>query len=75
MLMKVFEADYMMRVKKDLGESDSVISSQLLEHIEEDEPEALQSIPSATINRYLGHCMRLSTAYREGIQYGTNDFQ
>ena len=37
-------------------------------------PEALNSVSSATINRYYNHCLRIMEAYAEGFKYGTKTF-
>ena len=37
-------------------------------------PEALNSVSSATINRYYNHCVQIMEAYAEGFKYGTKTF-
>jgi hypothetical protein len=37
--------------------------------------EALHSIHGVTLDQYFKHYMRILTVFREGIQYGTKDFQ
>jgi len=37
-------------------------------------PAALDSVSSASINRYYHHCMRIMAAYRDRFSYGTKEF-
>ena len=37
-------------------------------------PAALESVTTASINRYYGHCARVIDAYSEGFKYGTKSF-
>jgi hypothetical protein len=37
-------------------------------------PAALDSVSTASINRYYYHCLRIMSAYRNGLGYGTREF-
>ena len=37
-------------------------------------PAALESVSTASINRYYGHCARAIDAHSEGFKYGTKSF-
>jgi len=46
-----------------------------LEGLRETVPEALNSVPSATIHRHYLHCLRIINAYASGAEYGSREFK
>lgn len=46
-----------------------------LEGLRETVPEALNSVPSATIHRHYLHCVRIINAYASGAEYGSREFK
>ena len=51
------------------------IISYTVQGLREILPSTLASIPSATINRYYHHCIRMLEGYASGLDYGTQAFK
>ena len=46
----------------------------LFDGLRQSVPAALESVSTASINRYYGHCARAIDVYSEGFKYGTKSF-
>ena len=52
-----------------------ICSGELLVHLQETIPEALNSVSPATIHCHYLHCMRTVDVYATGVKYGMEEFK